>query len=91
MKTSFLIFLALQAADLATTMIVLRMGGNETNPLVKHFMTADPYLGLLTAKLVACGIGGICVALGKARAIRVTNLAFSAIIAWNVSIVARLL
>ena len=91
MKTSFLIFLALQAADFATTMIVLNLGGAEANPLVKQFMTTDPLQGLLTAKLLALGIGGICLVLGKLRAIKVTNLAFSAIIAWNVSVVARLI
>jgi hypothetical protein len=90
MKNSFLIFLALQVADFLTTAIVLRLGGAETNPIVRHFMTTGPIQGLLVAKMLALGIGAICVFLRKHRAIRLTNLAFSGIVAWNVTIVARL-
>ena len=91
MKTSFLIFLALQAADFATTAIVLRLGGAESNPLVRHFMAADPLQGLLAAKLVALAIGAICLVGNKHRALRVTNFAFGGIVAWNVTILTRLL
>jgi hypothetical protein len=91
MKMSFLVFLALQTADFLTTAIVLRLGGSESNPIVQHFITADALHGLLIAKLVAVAIGAICLISGRHRALRVTNMAFATIVAWNVTIVARLL
>jgi Domain of unknown function (DUF5658) len=91
MTNAFLLFVALQAADFVTTALALRLGGAETNPLVSHLMTAGPLGGVLAAKLFSLGIGAICLLLKKHRAIRVTNVAFTAIVAWNVSIVARLL
>jgi Domain of unknown function (DUF5658) len=91
MKTTCLLFLVLQVADFVTTAMVLRMGGAETNPIVRHFMTADPLQGLLLAKVLALAIGGICLFGKKYRAMRLTNVAFTGVVAWNVSVMARLM
>ena len=89
MRCSF--FLALQFADFITTALVLHFGGAETNPIVRHFMTNDPLVGLLVAKGLAIAIGALCLFGGKLRAMQITNVAFGGIIAWNVSILARLM
>lgn len=91
MRNSFFIFLALQAADFLTTAVVLHLGGEETNPIVRHFMSTHALGGLLAAKVVAMAIGAICLFGKKHRAMKLSNMAFAAIVTWNVTIVARLL
>ena len=90
MKNSFLLFLALQAADFVTTAIVLRLGGAESNPIVWHFMTLDPLGGLLMAKAIALAIGAICLFGKKQRAMYLSNVVFVGVVAWNVTIMLRL-
>ena len=90
MRTSFLIFFTLQVADFVTTAIVLRLGGTEMNPIVRHFITSSSMQGLLMAKLFCLALGAACVFLNKVRAMRLSNIAFSGIVAWNVMILAKL-
>ena len=90
MLKALLIFSFLQLADLGTTVAVLRLGGVEENPLVKHLMAFGPVQGLLLAKLLTLAIGVACFLGAKPRALRLANIAFAAIIAWNLSIIARL-
>jgi len=85
------VFVFLQAADLGTTMAVLRLGGVEENPLVKLLMAFGPVEGLLLAKLVTLAIGLGCFLSTKPRALRTANFTFAAIVAWNLSIIARLI
>jgi len=84
------IFVSLQVADLGTTAAVLRLGGVEENPLVKHLMIFGPLEGLILAKLVTVAIGVGCFLAAKPRALLLANFAFAAIVAWNLSIIARL-
>jgi len=86
----FLIFASLQLADLGTTVAVLRLGGVEENPLIKHLMVVGPVEGVALAKLLAVTIGGICFLAAKHRALVIANLVFAAIVAWNLIIIARL-
>lgn len=91
MLKALLVFVFLQVADLGTTMAVLRLGGVEENPLVKLFMALGPVEGLILAKLVTVAIGVGCFLATKHRALRLGNIVFSGIIAWNLSIIARLI
>jgi len=86
----FLLFAFLQAADLATTVAVFNLGGVEENPLIKHFMVLGPVQGVLLAKLAALAIGTACYFASKRRALILTNIVFAGIVAWNLSIIARL-
>jgi hypothetical protein len=85
------VYTLLQFADLATTAVTMRLGGVELNPLVHLFMTIGPLAGLLLAKLVAMLAALGCVFLKKPRPLRCANLVFAAIVAWNLTIIARLL
>jgi Domain of unknown function (DUF5658) len=85
------IYTFLQLADMATTAVTMRLGGVEINPLVHVFMSVGPLLGLLLAKLVAMIAAMGCVFLKKPRPLRCANLVFAGIVAWNLSIIARLL
>ena len=71
-------------------MAVLRLGGVEENPLVKHLMAFGPVEGLVLAKAVTLAIGIACFLRTKPRALRLANFVFAGIIAWNLSIIARL-
>lgn len=53
-------------------------------------MLFGPVEGLILAKLVAVAIGVACFLSTKPRALRLANIVFAAIIAWNLSIIARL-
>jgi hypothetical protein len=85
------VYTLLQFADLATTAVTMRLGGVELNPLVHLFMTIGPLAGLLLAKLVAMLAAMGCVFLKKPRPLRCANLVFAAIVAWNLTIIARFL
>ena len=85
------VYTLLQLADLATTTVTLRLGGVEVNPLVHLFMSVGPLVGLLLAKLVAMLAAMGCVFLKKPRPLRCANLVFAGIVAWNLTIIARLL
>jgi hypothetical protein len=90
MRKAFAIFLILQAADLATTVGAMALGGSEQSPLVQHLMSVGPLAGLVLAKLLAVAIGVVCLIGGKSRALRLANVYFVCIVVWNVSVVVRL-
>jgi hypothetical protein len=89
-KSPLAIFVWLQVLDLTTTLIVLAMGGHENNPIVAHIMAVGPIEGILLAKLAVIGIAAAGAAMRKNRGLRVANLAFSGVVAWNISVIARL-
>ena len=90
MLKAFVIFAFLQVADLATTVTVFRLGGVEQNPLVQRLMVFGPVTGIVLAKLVALAIGGACVMTGKVRALYLANLVFFCIVAWNLTVIQKL-
>ena len=85
-----LVFIFLQMADLGTTVAVLRLGGVEENPLVKHLMAFGPVTGLILAKLVTVAFGIMCFLTARYHALRIGNFIFVAIVAWNLSVIVRL-
>ncbi len=87
----FLAFLLLQLADLGTTIKVISMGGVEENPIVGHLMGLGVYEGLAVAKLIALAIGGLAAFSGRYNGLRKINIAFTAVVVWNLSIIGRLM
>jgi hypothetical protein len=90
MRKAFLIFALLQLADLGTTIAVFRLGGVEQNPLIQHLMGGGAVQGVIVAKVLALSIGVGCLLAAKHRTLVIANLVFGAIVAWNLSIIARL-
>jgi hypothetical protein len=84
------VFILLQIMDLATTLVALALGGQENNPIVAHVMALGPVGGLFLSKLAVTGIAAAGAAMQKNRALRVANVAFSGIVVWNVTVIARL-
>lgn len=85
-----LTFIALQFADLATTMIAVQMGGVENNLLVSRFMAIGTLQGLLLAKLAVLAVATGIVWARKSRVLRWANVFFGGVVLWNVVVIARL-
>ena len=76
--------------DIVTTITALALGGTENNPLIAHLMAWGPVSGLILSKLMVTVVALTAAFLRKDRGLRVANFAFSGIVAWNVSVIARL-
>ena len=66
-STPLAIFVLLQIMDMATTLVVLALGGQENNPIIAHLMTVGPIGGLLISKLVLTGMAIAGAAMHKNR------------------------
>jgi hypothetical protein len=85
-------FLCLQLLDFLTTLVGLSLGAGEACPLIRFVAAAGlgPTFGVVTAKLVALALGGICIGLRRPHVIRWINYWFAALAAWNIVIIVRL-
>jgi Domain of unknown function (DUF5658) len=85
-----LVFLALQFCDLATTLVFLRHGVGEANPLVAALIrvTAQPAVALLLVKAAACGLGLYAWKSRRTRLLRRANLFFALCVGWNLLAIA---
>ena len=69
------IFIALQVSDIITTLLILRNGGRELNPVVKCFIDRlGAVAGLIVIKLLAGAILGYAVYAGAVNAVFVFAL-----------------
>jgi hypothetical protein len=90
MTPLILTFVALQSLDVATTLVGLRLGASEANPLVRAFLSFGPVTGLLLVKLGGLGLVLAAFASGRGpRMLRKLNWLFGALGAWNLFILAR--
>ena len=84
----FQVFLFLQVMDLLTTIVVLRLGGYEANPLVNYFMRLGPVGGLIVAKSVVIALGAAIVWFNRHRVVFLANYAYAGVVCWNLAILA---
>jgi hypothetical protein len=84
------IFVILQCLDVLTTLIFLSKGVVEGNALLVWALphAHAPWIGLVTAKLIAILIGYYCYRNGRITALRLANAAYFLIIAWNLAAIA---
>jgi len=89
--TILLVFLALQLFDLVTTVIFLRHGVAEANPLVAALMHVfvQPALAVLAVKLGACALAAFAWNSRRTRLLRRANLFFAVCVGWNLLAIAR--
>ena len=88
--STFKLFILLQLADLLSTLAAFSLGGVENNPIVAQMIGHGHFAGLLMAKLIVLALGAGIAWLGRSRVIRMANFAYGGILAWNLSIIARL-
>ena len=80
------IFIYLQLLDLLTTLVGFRVGAAEASPFIRVLMHAGPAAGVIVSKVLALGIGGLCVYLHKEHVIRWISYWYGGIVIWNLMI-----
>ena len=81
--STIIVFVALQALDVITTLIGIRAGAQEANITVARLMALGPTTGLLVAKLLGLLLIIAVFVRGKVRLVRLLNLWFAGIVTWN--------
>jgi hypothetical protein len=59
------IFVYLQLLDLLTTLLGFRVGAAEASPFIRLLMHAGPAAGVIASKVLALGLGALCVYTNK--------------------------
>ena len=90
--TYFWPFVAIQAADAATTLIGLRLGGYEGNGVLAGlFAVTGPAAGLLIAKAVGLLLALLVYLRGHRRVYRDCCWIFGAVVVWNCGMLVRMM
>ncbi len=84
-------FAFLQLCDLATTVVFLRHGVMEGNPLVSALMhvLGQPALAVIAVKLLACSMALYAFNSRRMRLLRRANLFFAVCVGWNLVAIFR--
>ena len=82
---SMMAFFSLQALDVLTTLIGLRMGAQETSVFVGRMLQLGPVPGLLVSKCFAVILVSAALAFQRPRLIVFLNLMFAVLVAWNLA------
>jgi len=80
------IFIYLQLLDVLTTLLGFRLGAGEVSPFIRMLMHAGPATGVILSKLVALGLGGVCVHLKRLHVVRWATYWYGALIVWNLMV-----
>ena len=80
-------FLLLQLLDVVTTIIGFEVGLSEASPFIRYMMQLGPITGLLASKVVAILLAAFCIASGRYQVIRYVNYWYTALVAWNVTLI----
>jgi len=85
-----LVCLALQLCDLATTLLFMRHGVGEANPLVTALIrvSAQPTVVLVVIKGVGCGLAVYAWRSRRMKFLRRANLFYFLCVAWNLLAIA---
>jgi hypothetical protein len=80
---SMSVFFALQALDVLTTLIGLRMGAREASFFVGRMLAIGPVSGLLISKCFAVILAAAALGFQRPRVVVFLNYWFAVLIAWN--------
>jgi hypothetical protein len=80
------VFVYLQLLDLLTTLVGFRMGAAEASPFIQVLMHAGPAAGVIASKVLALGIGALCVYLNKAHVVKWISYWYGALVVWNLMV-----
>lgn len=80
------VFIYLQLLDLLTTLVGFKMGAGEASPFIRMLMQAGPATGVAISKLIALGLGGLCIYLQKQHLIRWATYWYGALVVWNLMV-----
>jgi len=80
------VFVYLQLLDLLTTLVGFKLGAREASPFIRLLMHAGPAAGVLVSKLLALGLGAICLHYKKNHLIRWVSYWYGGLIVWNLMV-----
>jgi hypothetical protein len=80
------VFIYLQLLDLLTTLVGFKLGAAEASPFIRALMHLGPAFGVAASKVVALGLGGVCVYAGKHQLLRFITYWYGALVVWNLII-----
>lgn len=86
-----LVFVCLQALDLISTLVGLRLGASEGSPFVCMLMHAGPATGVVMSKLLALALGGVCIHFQKHHVLRWAVYWYAALVIWNLLVIFAML
>ena len=85
------VFIYLQLLDLITTLLGFQLGASEGSPFIRLLTHIDPSLGVALSKVIALGLGAVCVWLKKDRIMGWINYWYAGLVVWNLCVIMRLL
>lgn len=77
------VFFSLQALDVLTTLIGLRLGAREASFFVGRMLAIGPLPGLLISKCFAVILAAAALGFHRPRVVVFLNYWFAVIVAWN--------
>jgi hypothetical protein len=80
------IFIYLQLLDVLTTLVGFKLGAAEASPFVQMLMHAGPTAGVVASKVLALGLGGICIYTKKQHLIRWITYWYGGLVVWNLMV-----
>jgi len=80
------VFIYLQLLDVLTTLVGFKMGVVEASPFVRMLMHFGPAAGVLASKVLALGIGAICICTRKQHLIRWITYWYGGLVVWNLMV-----
>jgi hypothetical protein len=80
------IFIYLQLLDLLTTLVGFRLGAKEASPFVRMLMHVGPATGVMASKVLAVGLGGLCIYLKKNHLILWASYWYGGLVVWNLMV-----
>jgi hypothetical protein len=83
-------FLCLQALDIATTLVGLHLGANESSIFVARLLRFGPLSGLVLSKGLGIFLAITALRFNRERVIRFVNFWFAAVVGWNLVIIMSL-
>ncbi len=82
------VFIYLQLLDFLTTMVGFKLGASEVSPFILKLIHAtSPAMGVAASKVVGLAIGGICLAMNRARIVGWINYWYAGIVVWNLCMI----
>ena len=88
--TTLLVFASLQLCDAVTTLVFLRHGVAEANPLIRFALgqSASPALALVAAKAAGCALAWLAWRGHRRRLLSRVNCFYAVCVAWNLLAIA---
>lgn len=77
------IFIYLQLLDLLTTLVGFKLGASEASPFIRLLMHAGPVAGVAASKVLALGLGALCVYTKRQHLVRWATYWYAALVVWN--------